>query len=155
MRPTDQQSAQAKVEARYRVLLTLWSAFVMTVGVYALIAYLAAPQGADAGGDDNNLLFWILAALGVSTVAISFALKRQFLAQAADKQRPELVQTGLVIALVLCETAAIFGLLSYFITRERYSYFLFIIAALGMLLHRPRREHLHAASFKAGGFTST
>ena len=153
MRPADPQSAQARVEARYRVMIILWGAFLMSLGVYALVAYVVPPM--ETGGGDDSPLFWIFAALGVSTVAISFVLKSKLLAQAADKQRPDLVQSGLVIALALCETAAIFGLLSYFITRERYSYLLFIVAALGMLLHMPRREHLHAASFKAGGFTNT
>ena len=43
-------------------------------------------------------------------VVISFAVKRRFLAQSVERQELALVQTGLIVALAMCEASALFGL---------------------------------------------
>ena len=81
-------------------------------------------------------------------VVISFVVKRIFLAQSVERQELRLVQTGLIVALVMCETSAIFGLVDLFATGHRYYFLLMIVGALGILAHFPRRDHLLAATYK-------
>ena len=138
----------AKLEARYRIQFIVWLALISNVGMFLLITNIIEAPPANA---DNMMLVWILLALGVFAFALSFLLKRKFLSQAIDQQRPDMVQTGLILGLALCEVTALFGLLVFFVTGTSYYYIFFIISALGMLLHIPRREHLRAAAFKDGG----
>jgi hypothetical protein len=102
-------------------------------------------HGSEAG---DRTIFWILAGLSLMLVIVSFAVKQKLFAQAVEKQSAALVQQGQVLATALCEAAALFGLLARAITGTPYFYLPFVVAALGMLLHFPRREALMAASFK-------
>ena len=111
----------------------------------------ASAPGVGAGAGSNLALVAVFLAMGLAAVAASFVLKRSFFNKAAEGQRPEVVQTGLVIALVLCEVAALFGMTALFVTGSRYSYALFALGAAGILAHFPRREPLLAASYKLKG----
>jgi F0F1-type ATP synthase membrane subunit c/vacuolar-type H+-ATPase subunit K len=101
--------------------------------------------------NDLHVLVWMLLALGLTTLALSFVLKRRFLANAINMQRPEMVQTALIVAWALCEVTALFGLVVFFVTGSSAYYIFFIFGALGVLLHFPRRNDLLAATFKDGG----
>jgi hypothetical protein len=81
-------------------------------------------------------------------VVVAIVVKQKFLTQSVEKQEINLVQTGLIVGLALCEAAALFGLMDRVVTGNRYYFVLLLIAAIGMLLHFPRREHLLAASYK-------
>jgi F0F1-type ATP synthase membrane subunit c/vacuolar-type H+-ATPase subunit K len=146
MQPVDQNKLQAEVEARYRVLLILWFAFLMSVGLYFVVSlFIQRPNGDDS---QSRVLTFMFTAAGTFTTILSIVVKQKFLTQSAERQRPELVQTGYIIALALCETAALLGLMNRFITGNRYYFVLMIIAAIGMLLHWPRRDHLIAAYYE-------
>ena len=147
MTETDKSGKTVKIEVRYRIMTVLWVSFLVTMLVFALVAFLIQPPEVAAGGD-NTTLVTVLFAMGISTVIASFVVKKIFLTRAANEQRVEMVQTGLIVALVLCEMAGIFGLLAHFATHHPYSYLLFAVGALGMLLHFPRRAHLLAASYR-------
>ncbi len=149
MQQVNQTPNQAgKLEARYRIQFIVWLALISNVGMFLLIINLIEAPPANA---DNMMMAWVLLALGIFALALSFILKRKFLSQAIDQGRPEMVQTGLFVALALCEVSALCGLVVFFVTGTKYYYIFFIISVLGMLLHMPRREHLRAASFKDGG----
>ena len=146
MQSADQSSLLVQVETRYRVLLIVWFAFVLSIGIYLVISlFIHRPNGDDG---QNRLLTFMFAAAGTFTTIVSTVIKQKFLTQSAERQRPELVQTGYVVAFALSETAAILGLMDRMITGNRYYYVLLIIAAIGMLLHWPRRDHLLAAYYK-------
>ena len=55
------------------------------------------------------------------------------------------MQAGFILALALCEVAALMGMVALFVTLSKYAYLLFALGALGMLLHFPRREQVEAA----------
>ena len=149
MEQMNQSTDQAgKLAARYRIQLIVWLALISNVGMLFLITTIIDAPPAHA---DNMMLVWILLALGVFAFALSFILKRKLLSMAIDQGRPEMVQTGLILALALCEVSALCGLVVFFVTGTNYYYIFFIISALGMILHMPRREHLRAAAFKDGG----
>lgn len=153
----DRSGTGAGADARLRVLRVLWAAFFSSVGVYALVGGVAAP-GPEAGSAAGGLppLLYALLALGAVLVAVSFAVRRSFYRRAASARRPELVQTGLILALAFCEAAALLGLAALFVVRSPAAYLLFALGAFGHLLHFPRREQLAAASADdLGGLTSS
>ena len=143
-----EQGAQDEVANRYRILMIIWAAFLMSVGVYVVVGYFARPEVPAEDGESNTVFLMVSILLGISLIAVSFILKNKFLTQAADRQRLDSVQIAYVLAFALCEAAATFGFVALFVTGEFYSYILFIIAAIGIALHMPRRDHLLAASYK-------
>ena len=149
MQQMNQSPDQAgKLEARYRIQLIVWLALISNVGMLLLITKMIEAPPARA---DNMMLVWVLLAVGVFAFGLSLIIKHKFLSQAIDQQRPEMVQTGLIVALALCEVSALLGLVVFFVAGTNYYYIFFIISVLGMFLHMPRHEHLRAAAFKDGG----
>ncbi|HEY0321444.1 MAG TPA: hypothetical protein VGC66_10840 [Pyrinomonadaceae bacterium] len=145
MSMNDPASMERRIRGRYQVLLILWAAQIMALVIFFLLAMMVF-RGNEAS---DQRLFWMLAGLSVLLVIVSFAVKQKFFAQAVEKQSAALVQQGQVVAIALCEAAGLFGLLARAITGTPYFYLPFAFAALGMLLHFPRREALMAASFKS------
>jgi hypothetical protein len=136
------------LDARYRTLLILWLAILFSVMLFFVMTrFIGIPVEVEG----NMILVPILLALSILTLALSFVLKRRFYSQAIDRQSPAMLQTGLIVALALCEVTALFGLIIFFVTGCHYYYLFFVLSVLGMLLHMPRREPLRAASFKSGG----
>ncbi|HYY59160.1 MAG TPA: hypothetical protein VE842_17655 [Pyrinomonadaceae bacterium] len=147
MNPIAQGSNAVNVDGRYRTMLVLWFAMLMSTGMMFALTLVIERTSTSTGGP----LVWILMTLGISTLLLSFVLKRKFLAQAVGEQRPELVQSAFVVALALCETNSLFGLLCYFASGTPYYYLFFIIGVIGFLLHLPRRDQLLAASYRGRG----
>ena len=136
------QEAEARVAARYRVFLILWIAILASISVFLILA-LVVP----GSGSPNQTLTFAL--LGVSLVAVSFSVLLRFrlVQQATENQQLQSLLSAYIIGFALCESAAIFGLLDHFLTGSSYYRFAFVIAALGMLSHFPKKEHLRAISF--------
>jgi drug/metabolite transporter (DMT)-like permease len=145
MKPIN-QSTPANIDERYRIMLVLWFAMLSAVGLYFVVAQFTQPPEVDSA--QNNILTITLLGLGVFMVAISFVIKRRFLAQSVERQEIGLVQTGHIVALAMCETSAIFGLVDLFVTGHRHYFVVMIVGALGILFHFPRRDHLLAATYK-------
>lgn len=134
---------QPTIETRYRTLLMLWFSMSMSVLMFFVIVKFipATPQ-------TNVKLSLILNSLGIVPVGLSFLLKQRILEQAVTEQRIERVQIAHVLAWALCEMSALLGLLDHFLNGSPYYYVGFVLAALGMLLHFPRKQHLLDASQK-------
>jgi F0F1-type ATP synthase membrane subunit c/vacuolar-type H+-ATPase subunit K len=141
----------ANLDARLRVMRILWMAFLLTVGLYVLVTVFARPSqdALDTGNRNNPTLLIGLAVIGFSTFVASFVIKRVFYKKATEQSDPAQFQTGFIIALALCESCVLFGLVGLFITWNVYAYALFILGALGIALHFPRRDELAAAYFKS------
>jgi len=71
------------------------------------------------------------------------------LSKATEQQNIGMVQQAYVVTWAINEVSALLGLFDYFLTGNRYYYVLLIIAALGLLLHFPRREHVVNAAFRS------
>ena len=139
---------------RHQTLLILWFAMLMNMGLLFLVAFIAAPATA---GPPSKVLTLVLAALAAFLVVASFAVKRGFLKRSVDRQDPSLVQKGLIVAWAICEVSAMIGLLERFLIGNWDYFVLFLLAAVGIALHFPRRDDLLAASYKtpsAGGIGS-
>ena len=137
------------VELRIRTLRTLWAALSVSIVFYYMFTFFV-PRRENA--ELNEMLFLVLLAAAVSTTLISFVIKSKLLNQAVERQQVPLVQQGYIVTWAITEVGALLGLLDYFATGNRFYYVLFIISAIGMLLHFPRREHVLNAAFKHPGF---
>jgi hypothetical protein len=149
MNPMNQGAKLAGVDARYRVMLILWFAILMSVGIFFLIAQVVERPPAE--GSRQTFLLMIAAVAGLN-ILFSFVIKHRLFAQAVTRQRPDLVQNAMIVAVALCETCALFGLMAYFTTGTPYYYIFFIVSVVGILLHFPRRDQLLAASYKSQDF---
>ena len=132
-------NTQETIELRLRTMRTLWIAMLLSVGGYFVFAlFVGRPKNLAA----NPTLSLGLLGAAVLAALISFPFKSKLLNRAFEQQQVPLVQQAYIVALALVEVAALLGMLDFFTTSDRYYYVFFIIAALGQLLHFPRREHV-------------
>ena len=139
MKPTE--TDQPDIDGRYRTLLILWFAICMSV-----LMFLALTRLASVAAVENRNLTLALNSIGLLPVALSFLLKQRALAKSVATQRLDLVQSAYVLSFALCESSALLGLLDHFTTGSSYSYFAFVIAGIGLLLHFPQKQNLMNAS---------
>lgn len=144
----DPASIERATSARLRILLILWAAQMMSLLLFTLLSVFILHSKASA----NASLFWVYLALGLFLVVLSFPLKQKFLAEALAEQdgakATARLQSGYIVAWALCEAAGLFGVMTAGTTNSPYYYLLFIIAALGFILHFPRREQVTTVSFR-------
>lgn len=154
MRPMSANIDQGAIDARHRILVIMWIALLISLGLYFFLTRVTVSQGTRPGELDetSRMILWGCAALGVSTFLLSFVLKGKFLKQSVEKHDVRLVQSGIVLALALCEATCLFGLLAYFLTHVSYAYLLFGLAVVGFLLHFPRKAQLLDAAVERQRF---
>jgi hypothetical protein len=141
MQLTNPQEVEAKVDARYRVFLILWVAILISIGIlFALALFIPS------SGKEDQTFSIILLGLGFATVSTSFVFKQQMLKKAIEKQQLQALMSAYIVSFALCESAALFALMDHFTTGSGYYRFGFILAAIGMVLHFPRKDHLRAVS---------
>ncbi len=145
MKPIN-QNTQPNVDARYRIMVVIWFALLSSVVIYFVVAQLVEVPEVDSA--QNKVLTVVLSGMGTFLVLISFAVKQKFLKQSVERQKIALVQTGFIVAIAICEAGALFGLVDLMVTANRYYFLVMLIAAVGMLFHFPRRDHLLAATYK-------
>ncbi len=131
------QQIEDRVEARYKVFLILWFALFVSV-VLMLMLVLAT----GSTGVPNRMLSYMLLGVGSTTVLISFLLKQQLVQKAINNNNIAALQSAHIVVLALCESAALMGVLDRFTTASSTSWFLFAIAALGILLHFPKKNDI-------------
>ena len=135
------QEAEAKVAARYRVFLVLWIGIFMSIVLFLALALAVASTGVA-----NPMLSYSLVGIGLVVVIVSLLLKQRLVKQAIEKREIQSLQSAYIIGMALCESAALFGLLDHFVTGSNISWFSFLFALTGMLLHFPKKDHLRAVS---------
>ena len=143
MSPANQNDPQTNIELRIRTMRTLWFALLLSVVIYYVFTLVAKRHEGP-----NPTLSLTLLCVGMVAVLVAFLIKSKSLSRAVELQNTGLVQQGYVMTWAITEVPALLGLLDYFLTNDRYYYVLLIIAALGFLLHFPRREHVVNAAFK-------
>ncbi len=143
MQFSNPQEVEAKVEARYRVFLILWIAILFSVGVLFTLAVFLP----NSGNANRNFSIALLA-IGAATVTTSFVYKQQMLKKAMEQQQLQALMSAYIVSFALCESAALFALMDHLKTGSGYYRFGFALAAMGMMLHFPKKEHLRAVSYK-------
>ena len=117
--------------------------------MYFLFSVFFTPEVSNEPRNPPSPLLLVgLAALGTFLVGASFAVKQKFLARSVEEQDVSLVQKGMVLACAMCEGSALLGLLERFVIGNREYYLLFLVAAVGIAFHFPRRSQLESASYK-------
>ena len=140
---------EENIDARYRTMLILWLAQMMSVGMFLLLTQLVDTSGERPA---NSLLSFTYAGLGTFSAIVSFVVRSKLLQISVEKQDPLMVQKALVVGCALCEVPALLGVLSRFTLPGRDYFLLLLISALSMALHFPRKIHLLAASYKDPSF---
>jgi hypothetical protein len=148
----NQSSTQQLAGARFRGLMIIWGAQLFSLALLFAVTQLI---GTPVRAETNQTLLVALASVALATFALSFVMKSKLVAQAAAQRRPDLVTSGYVLAFALCEACAIFGVLLHFATGGREAIYFFVAAAVGLLLHFPRRRHVDDASGDHGQMLNT
>jgi F0F1-type ATP synthase membrane subunit c/vacuolar-type H+-ATPase subunit K len=143
MQPNSPQEIEARVNARFRIFLTLWAAILASIMLLTVFAVAVPSKGLP-----NPILSYSLLVVCLTVVTVSLLLKQRLVQQAIEKSSVESLQTALVLSLALCESAALFGLFAHFVTGSKTSWFAFAIAVAGVLLHFPNKDHVRAVSGK-------
>ncbi len=123
----------------------IWFALILSVGIYYMIT-LFVRRSEDVA--PNPTLSLALAVVAVSAIAVSFLIKAKLLGKAVEQQNVGMVQQAYITTWAITEVSALLGLMDFFSTGDRYYHLFFAFAALGLLLHTPRREHVENAAFK-------
>ena len=145
MSPANQNNPQTEIELRIRTLRTLWFALLGSIGVYYGFTLVVERR---EGLESNPSLSLSLMCVAILMVLVAFVIKTKLLSKALEQQSTGMVQQAYVVTWAITEIAAVLGLMDFFLTNDRYYFVLLIIAALGVLLHFPRREHVVNAAFK-------
>lgn len=133
------------VEARLRTMRTLWFALLASLPMYLAFTSFAMQHGQ---ATNNNWLSFVFAGVATFMVILSFAVKQKLLRRAVEIQDIKLVQPAFVVAWAMCEVSALLGVVEYVMAGTRDYIVLFLLSAVGMLLHFPTRQHLINASYK-------
>jgi F0F1-type ATP synthase membrane subunit c/vacuolar-type H+-ATPase subunit K len=137
------QEIEARVEARFRVFLILWAAILVSVGFLTTLGVILGSKGTP-----NPILSYALIGIGLTMVAVSFVLKQNLVRQANARNDAGTLQVAHILALALCESAALFGLLDRLITASITSWFLFAISVVGILMNFPSKDQIRSVSYK-------
>lgn len=124
------------LSAVYNSLVIVWAALAMSVVLYFVITKTVMQPPAE----QNETLAWIFAAVGVAALAVSFVVKKVFLARAAAQRNSGALRVAFVLAFSLTEVPALMGMVAFVATGWEYSWVMFVIAAIGFGLHFPRRN---------------
>lgn len=138
-----------QLDQRYRTMLILWVAMLGSIAsLFAMTMIVAPEHPGHAPGTPAGIVLFVLAAVGALLMVLSFAVKSKILERSVEKQDVMLVQQALVVAWAMCEASALLGVVERFVIASGHHYLLFLIAAVGVALHIPRREQLISATWK-------
>lgn len=140
---------QLDIDARYRTLLILWIAQLMSIGVLYLVGTFFGPAPSTQSLSSPSALTFAFAAVAMILVILSFVVKGKLLARSVQEQKVELVQNALIVACAMCEGSALLGLVERFVARNSDYNLFFLLAVVGIALHFPKREQLLSATYKS------
>lgn len=139
---------QNDLDKRYQTLIILWIGIASSIGLlFAFTFFVPIESGAQSTNPPSAVLLFVLAAVGTFLVVLSFAVKRKILQASVEKQDLTLVQKALIVACAMCEATALLGFVGRFIVGTRDYLLLFLVAAVGIALHFPKRDQLKDASW--------
>src|SRR3954454_24926088 len=141
---TNQSNPQTNVDARVFTMRIIWMGLLMSVVIYYAITFFVARPAHLAPNPTMSVALICVAMLAILS---SFLIKNRLLSKAEEQHHLGMVQQAYVVTWAITEVAALLGLLDFFTTADRYYHALFLIAAVGLLFHFPRREPVVNAAF--------
>lgn len=141
-------------------MVVIWASLFMSQVLFLVLVYFTRPRlfrfnfahpvlgGSSRSTGSTAALIIGFAVAALAAVLFSFAFRRRLDDRAAAEQDSAQVQAGLIIALALCEASSLFGLTLAFAFDYPYFFAWIALGLIGMLLHFPKRDALHAASHR-------
>jgi len=144
-----------KLAAQHQTLVIIWGALLFSQVIFLVMLFLIKGELFQfrfdqplTGQSGTMILGFAVAA--IVCVGLSFAFSKRFLERSVHEQSVELVQTGMIIGLALCEASSLIGLCLAFAFDYQYFFAWFVLGIGAMIFHFPRRTDLLAATYKAG-----
>lgn len=139
--------------AQYQTLVIIWGALLMSQVLFLVMLFVVKNELFQFRFDQpitgqSGAMVLGFAVVALTCVGFSFAFKKRFFERAVEEQKPELVQTGLIIAIALCEASSLIGLCLAFAFDYQYFFAWFILGIGGILAHFPNQSNLLAAGYK-------
>ena len=147
------QNPDPRTAGQYQTMMVLWAALLMSQFLFVLLIFITRPKlftfppaGPLLG--ENALIVLALGLAALTSVAVSFFLRKQNVERGIATQNVGLIQSGLITGCVLCEVSSLLGVVLAFAFNYEYFFLWIALGILGMLLHFPRRGDIEAANFK-------
>ena len=134
-------------------MVVLWAALLMSQFLFALLILFTKPNlfGFPPWGSllgENATIVIVFALAAITSVAVSFVLRKQNVNKGVSTQNVGLIQTGLIMGCALSEVSSLLGVVLAFAFNYRYFFLWIALGVIGLLLHFPRRSDIEAANFK-------
>jgi hypothetical protein len=126
----------ASPEQTLRAVRIMWFAFVVSIGLFYVLTevlFTAEPQ-------QNFHLVGPMLAIAVYEVFASVYYRTRFGRRGGKPRSVAVVKASHVFAFMMSESAALFGLVAYFVAGWPRYWIFFLIGVAGFLLNIPRRE---------------
>ena len=101
--------------AQYQSLVVIWAAILTSQIMFLVVLFVTKKElfefrfDQPVTGQSGSMILGF-AVVALTCVGFSFAFKRRFFERAVEQQEPNLIQTGTIIALALCEASSLIGL---------------------------------------------
>ncbi|HRJ89820.1 MAG: hypothetical protein JNK51_12620 [Blastocatellia bacterium] len=145
-----------EIDQKYRTLAILWlillfSQLLFVVVIYSSKAELFSDRSEQSSFGNESTVVFGAAFLAIANLAISFFFRRKAIEQGIAEQKPEYIQTALIIGCAFCEAISIIGLVLALVFEYQYFYLWLLVGFIGIFLHFPRRKNLVAATRPTAG----
>lgn len=130
------QEPSSPADNQHRQQLVIWLAMVMSLVMYFLILRLVpAPVTEGVPGLVTGLMV-----VAIGLVALSFLVKSRMASRGDGEGPPRQSHAAMIVPVAMCEAAALFGVVVWFVAGSVEAYYFLLLGLVGMLLHYPKRE---------------
>lgn len=148
-----QPQSSGGVAAIHQTLIILWVALVVSQLLFLMVVYFAKPEvftlSRGPADTDSLPVIILLAAAALMAVGISFVIRSRTSKMSEAEQKPEILQSGLITALALCEASSLLGVFAAFAFNYSYFYFWIFVGVVAAILHFPRFSEVLAATYRS------
>lgn len=142
------------IDQKHRTLAILWLILLFSQLLFVVVIYSAKGEifSTDLSQPllgENPPIIIGAAFLALTNFAVSFIMRKKAIERGIAEQKPEYVQTALILGSAFCEAISIIGLILAIAFNYQYFYLWLIVGFLGIFLHFPRRKHLYDASLNS------
>lgn len=144
---------KANAEQSYKTLIIIWIGLLISQLMFVVLIWFTKPElfkfdFSQPILGDNALIVGLFAVLSVSDIVIGLIIRKKTLERSVAEQSIPLVQTAMIIGCALSEAISLFGVMLAFAFNYQYFFLFSILSVIGILLHFPRRNDVHSASYK-------
>ena len=142
-----------KTEGVFHTMMIIWGSLAVSQLFFPVIVFGAKPEMFRLNLNpplfgDYPIEIGFLGFVSVISLVTSFTLRKRFNNQAVATQNLGLAQTAMIFGCAFCELVSLFGMFVAFVFDFRFFYVFSAFGVIGTLLHFPRRNDIHAASYK-------